>query len=184
MSLVALASFGSHLAVEVRRRLVVLDDASVTFKWKDYRIKGRDRFPSGNGQETPALSTDQRLSNPSQLRSFTRPSGTSAVRKYRSFPASEMNSAGRPEPVRQGLQHEARRRQLSQTGGLKDRTLIADDGSLAEDRAPPRSAWHILSLPHPRAPRTAAIPRIPSACWPRRRREGIPTCLRDFFPRA
>jgi hypothetical protein len=41
------------------------------------------------------------------------------IRKYRSFPASVTNGVGRPEPVRQGLQHEARRRQLSQTGGFE-----------------------------------------------------------------
>ena len=38
-----LARYTHRVAIS-NSRLVALDDAGVTFKWKDYRIKGRDRL--------------------------------------------------------------------------------------------------------------------------------------------
>ena len=38
-----LARYTHRVAIS-NSRLIALDEAGVTFKWKDYRIKGRDRF--------------------------------------------------------------------------------------------------------------------------------------------
>jgi Transposase zinc-binding domain/Putative transposase len=35
----------THRVAISNSRLLILDDAGVTFKWKDYRIKGRDSNP-------------------------------------------------------------------------------------------------------------------------------------------
>jgi len=37
-------STGTHRVAISNRRLVALDDSRVTFKWKDYRIEGPDRY--------------------------------------------------------------------------------------------------------------------------------------------
>ena len=39
-----LARYTHRVAIS-NSRLIALDEAGVTFKWKDYRIKGRDRLP-------------------------------------------------------------------------------------------------------------------------------------------
>jgi hypothetical protein len=43
----------THPRRHLRQRLIAFDNKSVTFKWKDYRIEGRDRY------KTMTLATDE-----------------------------------------------------------------------------------------------------------------------------
>ena len=46
-----LARYTHRVAIS-NRRLLSLDDKGVTFKWKDYRLEGRERYPGDDARNT------------------------------------------------------------------------------------------------------------------------------------
>jgi hypothetical protein len=103
-----LARYTHRVAIS-NSRLLALDEAGVTFKWKDYRIKGRDRL------KTMTLDADEFIR---RFLMHVLPSGFHRIRHYGLFA-----SAVRAKNI------ERARRLLAASGGSPEHRAKADNGA-------------------------------------------------------
>lgn len=101
----------THRVAIANSRLIALDDAGVTFRWKDYRAKGRER------SKVMTLAVDEFIR---RFLIHVLPSGFHRIRHYRLFA-----NGGRAENI-------ARARQLLNVPAMENQTGDADSGDDGE----------------------------------------------------
>ena len=140
-----LARYTHRVAIS-NSRLIALDDTGVTFKWKDYRIKGRDRLKS------MTLDADEFIR---RFLLHVLPSGFHRIRHYGLFAGALRAS------------NLERTRQLLAASQNEPQRSCAETDSKAEDVSPPRRCpccggrmFIVETFPGPRPARSPSPSRI------------------------